>query len=372
MHSSSIVASILSAVLEDVLEDLSSESSGFTQDSYPLPCTADFQFFFNIAATNPMLSPDEESSLGSYEGITPPSSPKTPSLPSPVTPLSSPGVHLHPLSGNVTQYRRRSDESNDDSQSTKRLKLNLSNVVMLNEELNVEEENYTGCSLYEPVISDHSEEDTCALPLTFNSHIDLLWKLKKAKLIPGEEDVASQRPSLITSRNISNAPSQVNDGSVHVVAGNARSCQTSSLAKEPVDNNNDTLSCHTLSPIKEPALNNIDETQYLLQDYDRDVKVFDHKLKSCINLSPGEENDGECRQLQQSRMDVKEENNYELYNNNVLPPCPSNMSLLNRAPRLGLSKLYRNRTSLHDISIVMEERKSREIKNEITIYDTEE
>jgi len=275
----------------------------------------------------------------------------------------------------VTQYRRRpegSDQSNDESQSSKRIKLISSDVVSLDEELKAEEDIYTGCSLYESVISDHSEEDTYALPLTFNSPIDLLWKLKKAKLIPGEEAVGSQRPGLITSRNASNASSHDNDGNVHVNRGNVRSCQTLSLVKEPVVNNNDTLSCHTLSPIKEPAINNFDETQSLHEDYYRDVKVFDDKSKSYINLIPGEENDGKGWQLHQSRMDVKDENNDRLDNYNARPTCPSNMSLLHRAPRIGLSKLYRNRTSLHDISIVMEERNSRAIKNEITIYDTEE
>jgi len=355
MCSINIVEKILFEVLADLVDDSCFPSSGFTQDSHPLPCSADFQFFVNIAATNPMFSPDEESTFDSIiDGVTPPVSPLTPSYPSPVTPLSSPGVPLIPLSGAVTQARfQQVSDSSIDAESfespPKRLKLDFNSE--LDEEIDDEEELDMKCVDRQAgmsVVSD--EESDNALPLTFNSPVDLLWKLKKAKLIPSADDVCSQRPGSKVSIN------------VNAVADESGGCHDLAYETENL--------VPTLTSSRGHMAIEKDETQDLLENRSASRKMFDVVGNSGFTSSARKKQNLEICLSREVSLDIKDEGK-TLHNDcNVLPVSCSNMPLLHKAPRIGLSKLYRNRPSLHDISIV-EEMKTKVFKEEI-IYEKEE
>ena len=357
MCSINIVETILFEVLEDIVDDSCFSSSGFTQGSHPLPCSSDFQFFINIAATNPMFSPDEESSFDSIiDGVTPPVSPLTPSYPSPLTPLSSPGVPLIPLSGAVTQAGRFQHDSSIDADSveappSKRLKLKVLDFnTELDEEIDDEEELNMECVDSQAGMSVFSDKESDnALPLTFNSPVDLLWKLKKAKLIPSADLVSSQRPGSKASINDNNAVADENGG-------------CNDLADETQNY------VASLSSSREHMANEKDETQDLIENRSADRKVFD--VDNGFTSSPRKEHNLEICLSREVSLDVKDEGKTLHNDGNVPPVSCSNMPLLHKAPRIGLSKLYRNRPSLHDISIV-EERKTKGFKEEI-IYEKEE
>ena len=127
------------SLLENLVEKMLTANGGEDEDiifsqelssspDHPLPCSADFHFFFSIAATAPPHSLDNNSF--SNCGVTPPSSPPlsmtSPSKSWTLSP-ASPGVTLLPLSGQVTQaVLQVRDHNKKDLQSeppTKKVKL---------------------------------------------------------------------------------------------------------------------------------------------------------------------------------------------------------------------------------------------------------
>ena len=109
----SMLSDLLQVVTAEVVSNSSLELSFSSTPDHPLPCSADFQFFF-ISTTVPPHSPDGDSST-TYSNVTPPPGPSpAPTLwPTPtslsqakVSTPSSPGVSLLPLSGQMIQAVR--------------------------------------------------------------------------------------------------------------------------------------------------------------------------------------------------------------------------------------------------------------------------
>ena len=179
---SSALAMSQEPAMGELVWDTASPSLSATPPHHPPPCSQDFAFYRGIEGTRGAWSPGEASSPPSPHKSHSPSPPlhllASPSPPSedlyapnsPVfrrSPALAPscGVALRPLTQAPPGKRPRLEDEGSQEK--------------LEEELEEEQEG--------------SDEDL-ALPLTFDSRADLLWKLKRADLLPGDGAAASQRP----------------------------------------------------------------------------------------------------------------------------------------------------------------------------------
>jgi len=166
--------------------DSASPNLSATPPRHPPPCSQDFAFYRGIEGTRGTWSPEEPSSpLSPHQPPSPPlhllASPSPPSSHfwSPNSPVfrrapalaPSCGVALRPLTQAPPGKRPRLEDEGSQ------------------EELEEEEQQQKE----QEELEERSEEDL-ALPLTFHSRADLLWKLRRADLLPGGEKASSQRP----------------------------------------------------------------------------------------------------------------------------------------------------------------------------------
>jgi len=314
--SDAFVKSLLADILEEVLvvnengEMMSSQELSFcSSPDHPLPCSADFQFFFSIAATAPAHSPDDKSR--SYSGVTPPPSPQgfltSSSKSSTTSAPPSPGVSLLPLSGQFTQAVPRVATSRwvaSNFQNEPAMK----KVKMENEKC--DEEDYG------------TDDEISPLPLTFTTPADLRWKLQKAEIIPSSSlcfNEEAQRREDITS---------LETGQEY-----AEMMQKGEMFDITIEN------------IKEER-----EDDIFIHEAADEEDVLIHEK------SPSLDHEGKKEVLMKACQSK---------------PALNKVYLLNKPPRLGLSKLYRSSTSLHDVSII--ERVDRKnTPRELFIIDKEE
>jgi len=319
---------LLDRVMMETESGLSSLSSLGSLTSIPsqqdLPCSQDFQFFFNIAASCPAHSPDEESrpdnspaeelSLPSslfYPLPSPASQTDTRSPPSPAVSLSSPlrsplsptlpppspGVCLMPLTQAGTQplhYHTQMGYSDSEEESDieppakifKHKEMRDLTPTSLESSVEVEEED-----------GSFTEEEDTALPLTFNDSRDLHWKLAKADILRSERALPSQRPASVTlfSDNISSVRKFKTEKKDEDPLGSMVIQKTA--AQSPGESRSDKVELGGRIPLP-------------LQSIDTD-RAFSRPF--------------------------------------------SHVKLLNRPPRIGLSKLNRKLSSLHDVSIIQQE-----------------
>jgi len=344
------VRSLLADILEEVMmseeeESVSSLELGCSSSiEHPLPCSADFEFFFAIATTAPPHTPDSTSFTCS--GVTPPPSPSPP--PSTATPgrspasPSSPGVSLLPLSGQITQAVltfpvdtsiHDHDACHEEFASSKKIKLEvvdqtdcLEDTVEISDVIHLNEGN-------ENEITD--DEIPC-LPLTFTTRADLLWKLQKAEIIPASSDLPSQRPHGRGWEGVTN----------HEKEKDTSSCRE--VIKDTVITPH--MGVEIVANIKKERAGEIISLE---TDEDRLEEEEDSNLRPALNKD-------------------EDEKGVHMENSHQSGPQRSMASLLHKPPRLGLSKLYRSSTSLHDISIIEKVGKRATFQSELSIIEKEE
>jgi len=291
--SDAFVKSLLADILKEVMvvnenEEMTSsqELSFCSSPDHSLPCSADFQFFFSIAATAPPHSPNDKSQ--SYSGVTPPPSPKgfltSSSKPSTTSSPLSPGVSLLPLSGQFTQavprvYTSHWVASNFHKEpARKKVKMDNDNC----------EEDYG------------TDDEMPPLPLTFTTPADLRWKLQQAEIIPSSSTCIYEESH---RRDVSN-PLEIGQkhGEMMEKAG-----------------------------MSDLIIENIKKEREAADGlhWEDDVLIYEESP----SLDRQKEKEMQMRACQ-SRTSLSKAN------------------LLNKPPRLGLSKLYRSSTSLHDVSII--------------------
>jgi len=342
------VRSLLADILEEVMmseeeESVSSLELGCSSSiEHPLPCSADFEFFFAIATTAPPHTPDSTSFTCS--GVTPPPSPSPP--PSTATPgrspasPSSPGVSLLPLSGQITQavLTFPVDTTIHDRDvcheefASKKIKLevvgqtdSLEDTVEIADVLHLDEDN------------EITDDEIPCLPLTFTTPADLLWKLQKAEIIPGSSDLPSQRPH--------------GRGWEGEWVTNHEKEKDNSSGREVIKDTAITphMGVEIVANIKKERAGEIISLE---TDEDRLEEEEDSNLRPALNKD--------------DEKGVHNENSHQS------GPQMSMASLLHKPPRLGLSKLYRSSTSLHDISIIEKVGKRATFQSELSIIEKEE
>jgi len=299
--SDAFVKSLLADILKEVMvvnengEMTSSQELSFCSSSdHFLPCSADFQFFFSIAATAPPHSPNEKSQ--SYSGVTPPPSPQgfltSSSKPSTTSSPLSPGVSLLPLSGQFTQavprvYTSHWVASNFHNEPARK------KVKMEND--NCDEEDYG------------KDDEMPPLPLTFTTPADLRWKLQKAEIIP-------------SSSTCTNEESHRRDVSISLEIGqkHGEMMEEAGMSELIIEN---------VKEEREDDFFSVEVADGL--HWEKDVLIYEE--------SPSLDRQKE-KEMQMKACQSR--------------PSLSKANLLNKPPRLGLSKLYRSSASLHDVSII--------------------
>ena len=303
-----MVQSILSDLLEEITTfnlDLSFTSS---PPDHPLPCSQDFQFFFSISTTAPPHSSDGDTHT-SYNGVTPPSSPPNVSPPdSLVSPLSSPGVVLLPLSAQMTQAPpptcRLLQTQGNIILSTecvepvnKRVKLEMEEEFELeNDEQDVEDVD-DGDDLMKTIQDTEKDDTMLPFPLIFSTSADLMCKLQKADILPAKTVLTSQRPGAATGRTcLSSVGRENNEGEA----------------------------------VKEES-----------REDDEQLDSYDAATGEDLCRDDNEE---DCNGLV-----------YRWKERQLSRPSLIMAKLLNRPPRLGLSKLDRRFNNLHEVTIIEKE-----------------
>jgi len=305
------LSDLLQAITEEIASNSSLELSFSSPPVHPLPCSEDFQFFFSISTTVPHHSPDGVNST-TYSGITPPQSPTPPSshcsTPTQVqvSSPSSPGVSLLPLSGQMTQAVTQAPPSSiphqenqdtvqtiiglEEEPASKRIKWELEEDVDL---MDVEQD----------TVVELDDDDDTPFPLTFNTSADLLWKLRKAAILPAWSVLPSQRPAILRTGT---DQGRTEGEELHVVKKERKE-------KDQPENDDDTVHVGLCS-----------------------VEDGDDVDKDCYEPADLDKMDRQkVGQLSRPSMNMAK--------------------LLNRPPRLGLSKLDRKFNNLHQVSIIEKE-----------------
>ena len=173
--------------------------------------------------------------------------------------------------------------------------------------------------------SSHTDDDMLPFPLTFKTSADLRWKLQKADILPAVSVIASQRPDggLQLYRGVRVGRGRRKNGGPGVTLGDI---------------------------IKQEGRKKDGESG----DEDSGSKEGDLVAEDC---------DGQPHNDEKA---VPREDDQ-------LPrPSLTKVSLLNKPPRLGLSKLYRSSTSLHDVTIMEVEDVKVKYQQEVFIIEKEE
>jgi len=317
------VKSLLENLIEKMLienggEDIISSLELSSSPDHPLPCSADFHFFFSIAATAPHHSPDNNSF--SNCGVTPPSSPPlsgtSPSKSWTSTP-ASPGVTLLPLSGQVTQAVLQVRDHKRDLQSEpprKKVKMEALEYVNLLADVDISHEEEQG-----------TDDEIPPLSLTFTTPADLLWKLQKADILP---------PNFVSSTE----ESCIGGGALDMV--------------DAVDKEGEVIDDSIGHSIKVEE----GEEDFFSGEVENNIPKNDNDMKVSRYPSPINEDDGEMKNV--------------IYLNR--PLSLSAVNLLHKPPRLGLSKLYRSSSSLHNVTIVETRERKMTYQKDLNIIEKEE
>ena len=301
-----IVQSILSDLLEEITTFNLELSFTSSPPDHPLPCSQGFQFF-SIFTTAPPHSSDGDINTSDH-GVTPPSSPPNASPPdSLVSPLSSPGVVLLPLSAQMTQAppptcRLLQTQGNiifsaecveQEEPANKRVKLETDeNFEPEDDEQDVEDVDDDD-DLVKTIQDIEKDNAMLPFPLIFSTSANLMWKLQKADILPVKTELTSQRPGAATDRTCLASVGREDAG------------------KEETREDDEQLDSYDASTGEE----------FCRDDNEED----------CNGLV----NRGKERQLSR--------------------PSLIMAKLLNRPPRLGLSKLDRRFKNLHEVTIIEKE-----------------
>ena len=334
------------SLLEDIVEKVMREDEGEENNSleltlsstpdHPLPCSEDFQFFFSIAKTVPPHSPDSASASLSCSGVTPPSSllcTATPGRSSCTpSPPPSPGVTLLPLSGQMTQATIQEPINYCEEPASKKIKLETDEHTDLLEDVNILDDDE----------DDSTDDEIAPLPLTFSTPADLMWKLQKAEIIPSRSGSRGTEQGQIIGEEVA-VDIREKMGVESDIVKRHSFVEESRIIKNKEEVIDMGGALQTVEIIKKEKADVItDEVEVVVEKDDIVLEVL---------------NKGKT----------------ELARNEYGALCHSQgmVNLLNKPPRLGLSKLYKSSTSLHDISIV-EQDKNINCRKELFIIEKEE
>jgi len=182
----------------------------------------------------------------------------------------------------------------EEGPASKRIKWEVEEDVDL---LDVEQDN----------VVELDDDDDTPLPLTFNTSADLLWKLQKAAILPARSVLPSQRPAIVRTGTgrVRTDQGRTEGEELHVVKKERKE-------KDQPENDDDTVHVDLCS----------------VEDGDVD--------KDCYEPADLDKMDRQkAGQLSRPSMNMAK--------------------LLNRPPRLGLSKLDRKFNNLHQVSIIEKE-----------------
>jgi len=197
--------------------------------------------------------------------------------------------------------------------------------------------------------NEMTDDEIPCLPLTFTTPADLMWKLQKAEIIPASCDLPSQRPRSRRSED---------DGMI--------GCdnEVSNHGKEnDVSSSRDVMKDTVVIPSTSTGVEIV-------------ANIKKEKVGEIIGIEANEDSleEEESNPIEDRSALSKDKDEKGVYKENSFnQSCPqmSMTSLLHKPPRLGLSKLYRTSTSLHDISII-EKGDKRTFQGELSIIEKEE
>jgi len=154
------------------------------------------------------------------------------------------------------------------------------------------------------------DDDDTPLPLTFNTSADLLWKLQKAAILPARSVLPSQRPAIV----------RTGTGRMRTEQGRTEREELHEVKKERKEKD-------------QPE--NDDDT---VSDGDDLFSVEDGDDVDMDCYEPADRGEKELQKAGQ-----------------LSRPSLTMAKLLNKPPRLGLSKLNRKFNNLHEVSIIEKE-----------------
>ena len=320
---------VLELISNMIIHQSSSSSESLELSSFDQQLPYDYQFFINnsnIAADAPPFSPGPQSPTSSspgYEGPSPPASPASVTQPESECLYSglgltmsssdpeddSPGLLLDPTQAPChTQFNHAAEESEEEDDSTGgEDAMKVESLETLLQRLN-ESKDMTENISTEDHVKHEEEEDTDeseeydTLPLTFNCREDLMWKLSRADLIKPTDPVPSQRPA---RRREATSP----DPSSSVDITPLKKLKTEAVEKE-----DEAAEDHA----------EIDD------DHDKGEKILNDEGEEVVSRPV----------LEYQPVSLQ---------------TSSGIRLLNRAPRLGLSRLEKKLSNLHEVSIIAPE-----------------
>ena len=344
---------LVAEILEDPTSLESSRSPSFPPPAHPLPCSQDFLFFKAIAESQVQLFPDSQTSSTS-PGLTPPwqlelspspgmqpevlnwaedDEPQWPQVNSEESRLDMKVLVFKEQIPAITQYSQESlvNQLAEDDQSQVFMKkcpaiapscgvalmpMSQASQTSSDEEIISQEElpaskrirmEDTSPEQFQDLKDEDMEENTM-LPLTFNSKVDLLWKLQRADLLPGLNAEEKDRPchSKDENRQKVNIKQEESLSVVSLMDGMKPQVSRHSLVKEEGD----------LEPYQKDKFSGVFE-EGGIDPYQEEGPFY----------PPGPGKPAPS------------------------PPAKARASLLHRAPRVGLSKLHRV-PSIHEITFI--------------------
>jgi len=170
------------------------------------------------------------------------------------------------------------------------------------------EENVDVLDVEQDTVVELDDDDDTPFPLTFNTSADLLWKLQKAAILPARSVLPSQRPAIVRT-----GTGRMRIDQARTEGEELHDVKKERKEKDQPENDDDTVSDDLFSV---EDVDDVDKDCY--KPIDRDEK----EMQKAGQLSR---------------------------------PSLTMAKLLNRPPRLGLSKLNRKFNNLHEVSIIEKE-----------------
>ena len=201
---------------------------------------------------------------------------------------------------------------------------------------------------------DSTDDEIAPLPLTFSTPADLMWKLQKAEIIPSRYEVFNIQEQRNGSRGTEQGQIIGEEEGVDM--------------REKMVVDWDIVKRHCLEK-ESRIIKDKEEEMGMGGVLHKTVEIIKKEKKDVIT------NDVEVViDKDDDVLEVLDKEKTELSRNEYSAICrPQGMvNLLNKPPRLGLSKLYKSSTSLHDISIVEQEDKTMNCRKELFIIEKEE
>ena len=237
----------------------------------------------------------------------------------------------------MTQAVIQEPTNHCDESARKKIKLEVEEHTDLLEDVNILDDDE----------DDSTDDEIAPLPLTFSTPADLMWKLQKAEIIPSRSEVFN----IEEQRNGSRGTEQ----------GQIIGKEEGVDMREKMVVDWDIVKRHCL-----------EKESRIIKDKEDEMGMGGvlHKTVEIIKKEKADVITCDVEVVVEKDDDANKEMS-ELSRNEYGALCrPQGMvNLLNKPPRLGLSKLYKSSTSLHDISIV--EQKDKTLK-ELFIIEKEE